>query len=816
MEFFEIDLEQIQRTSENIEFEHFDNQNKKMIIKINKEDLPIFEKIKDVNFYSNYDGAEVIEVDYIDDNGNLMRKFATSGGSLFYKYINYLTKDEIKVSSIKEKNPKEILEKFYNIIDSMEVHTTFKNILKNFFNIDNIIEKTPYLYHNEKDNKDYWYMPDCLNDSIFLEYEKEIPFFVSSGVFLTDYFNISDKSYVIIKKEGMESIVNKLNKRFVYKNYNLPKDFVYYPNRHKLNKESTLFYFNKNEEVSMPCFNFKILDEEQTTQILNITKSDKTLEDIKYNLNYYLNVFKEEKIKTEIIENNPFVGKYYNYNKDYNLKDKYYLSNLFLNDSEIIVDEIQCRDIEVFKNNKYTIELKYNYGYDKKYNTNVFNFNKALIPDDKITKVNKYRNFINQENYTVDNYFIINKKENVFNTKIIEFDEKIEINKQSEKKINNINNNSINQNRYIFHTSKNDLYVINLLGKDFKHLDNVKTNEFNKINEEFKSIIHFEDVNNKNYTDIFILKTNKKLIYIPKQEENSGIDLFEEKKDKDGNYKIKSNISVSKEFNTIFSTLFLNKKNIIKDGEIDGILKNGYEEKYKKIKIEYTFKEKFYETFLGDVYKTKWFEGTLDFLKLYKKTISRNSDFFKDYLKEFKINGISLDKDEVAEFFYMLEVKNLSGNKNIIFKENKNNLLLEIKNITDDYNYYLIKNTKTDINLSCFGDKEFETSDLYKDFVSSKIIDKRYNDNIKKHIYSSKENIYFLNELKFKSINTNFNYDKTLTMKDSIFNNENSTIFYSEKRVALNINKQKEIISFKNTSDEEKLNNLVKSIDISL
>lgn len=826
MDFFEKDIKSNIKTNiKDIEYNFINKQQNKMIVKISDYDLKYFEKNIDMNFHLNFDGVEILELDYINEKGVAMRKFAKSKGSLYYKYIDYLTEDEIEVKNIKEKNKEEILKNFYTIIDTMNIDTSFKNILKNFFDIDNIIEKTPYLYYNEKEKKNYWYLPDYYNGSVFLEYEKEIPFFVNGGDFLNDFFNTVEKEYIILSKEGMKSVVTKTNKEYTYINNELPTNFVYYPNKHSLDKKSTLFYFTKNEKLSMPCFNFRVLNEEKTQQILEKTKSEKTLENIKNNLNIYINDYKENNIENNSkIENNPFISEFYDYNGQ-ETKQKYFLSNLFINGQEIIIDEIECKEIELYKNNIYSINLKYQYSPNTNFNKELNFFNKALIPDDKITKINKYRNLINQDNYSVDNYLIINKKDNVYNTKIVVFEEKVEINTKSENKLKKINNNSINQNNFIFHNTKNDLFVINLLTNKFKFLDNVNSKDFNELNDEFKSLINLEDINKKNFTDILMLKTNKKLFTIIKQDieyflnksDDYNFEIKEDNKDIDGNYKITTKLLISKEKNTIFSTNFLYKKYKVENNVLDFELNEEEKNKlYYKIEIEYILKDGFYEVFLKDLNKTKELDKSLDFLNILKKNISKNTDFLKEHLIDFKINGVSLDKEEVLDFFNILEVKYINKNtKNFIYKENKNNIFLEIQNISEDNNFYLMKNKKTRISMTCFGDNNFENNnDFYKEFINSKIIGKRYNKYIDKTILNSKEKIYFFS--KNKSFCSNFNNEKTLNMKDTIFNNEKSIVFYSDKKISVNLNKDKDIISFKNATEEEKINKLIKSMDISL
>lgn len=762
-----------------------------------------------------------------------------------YKNISPLTNDEIKSTNIiKDLNVKEIIKNFYKIIDSMNIDNSFKNILKNFFNIDNVLEKIPYLYYDDKTNEKYWYMPDSLNGSIFLDYDKEIPFFVSNGNFLNDFFDSREKEYIVIKKEGMESYVTKQNKKYIYKNYELPTSFVYYPNKHNLGNNSSLFYFTKNPKLSFPCFNFRILNEEKTIQLLKRTKSEKNIEDIKNNLNIFINDYTKDKKIPEIIENNPFITNYYDYNEEIaEIKNKNYLTNLFISNNELIVDEIECGDIEYFNENISSINIKYNFISSKKFNNDyeiisnskfntdyeILKFYKVLLPEDKIkptTNINNLRKLIKQENYTLDKYLIINKKENVYNPKIIEFNENIEINNKSESKLKRINRDSLNQNNFLFHNKNNNLYVINTLTNEFKFLDNVNVKEINVVNEEFKNVINLEVANVKKFCDILMIKTKNKIFSIVKQDVESFLDnkkidfkIIENEKNQD-NYKINTRVLVSKETGLNFSPNMMYKKYYINDeGIINYNLLNDEKEKYVFVDFEYTFKEGFYEGFNSYFKKSKEIPEELFFLKTeYQNKVFKNVDFFKEYLIELKINGFTLDKEDAIMFFDVLEIKSVNKNtKSFFYKNNKNNIIIEVKNINEDNNknFYLMKNKKTDIGVSCFNDKELKSDDLfYKEFIDSKIIDKRYNKYLNKYILYSKENIHFVKLLKKE--NHNFDYDKTLKNKDSILNNEKSLIFYNGNKVSLNLNKNKEIVSFKDATEEDKINKIIKSIDISL
>lgn len=64
----------IEQNIKNIEYTYINKQNIKMILKICEDDLKFFEKSKEINFYLNFDNIEVLELDYLNENGEIIKK----------------------------------------------------------------------------------------------------------------------------------------------------------------------------------------------------------------------------------------------------------------------------------------------------------------------------------------------------------------------------------------------------------------------------------------------------------------------------------------------------------------------------------------------------------------------------------------------------------------------------------------------------------------------------------------------------------------------------------------------------------------------
>lgn len=782
-------------------------------ITYNEIDVKMLKKSKTL-FVNNI--KNMIYFDIQTEDNKIIRKYTTQKKeNFFYKFSS----EDIERKNILQKNPQEILDQIYKIIFSMNIDNSFKLILKNFFNIDNVLNKTPILIFNEKENKKQWYIPKSIEENgIFLDYEKDIPFFSGNGDFIDDFFTTTDKALIIINQEGLESQINNFNScfddegsswylKYIYKNNDLPKDFVFYTSKHDLSKGSTLHYFSyENNKVSLPCFDVSILKIDETIELLEKINSNKTLDDVKNSLNKFINDFEENKINNEttynqILYNYQFIFSKYNYLNNGEENNIKYIANHQI-DTKHIGNYLSIKSYNI-KGIEY---LKYKNIFEEN-NINYVEINEregitVLPKDNNKWDKNINNNFIkminNKEDFVEDNVLIINNPKYVNENKIIKFENKIKKSKNNKFYLNEFNeSHSKNDGLYLFHNDDDTLYLINLENK--KIIDLEKQKSFKSFN---KSLVNFLNLDVKNSVEndgLIMLSLENEILIITKYDDldNYGEVKIDYKKIKideiNEEFKMKFYLPVLKKSYTEF--LYNTNRGMIKNHyvnnkkEIDfNICGTDDENKYNKISIEYTFKSELIYIFgkVSPNVPIKW-------------------EFFNESLSEIKITNESIDKDEFIKFMDNIYTNTSKTCQQFSLNFEKDNLIFETKNeMLEDY--ILLKNKNK--NISLFLPKKENYKFIIKKFVHNKVNPLIKSPLIKNIILPTDDTlITYDKNYNFIMLN-NFDYNNTKNEKNTILNDKNSLNFYNNKKdlMLITLDKNSNIKSTKNLNEEIKIN----------
>lgn len=741
---------------------------KSSILPINKNDYII------EHYYKNEDGEACLKINSF--NGILDK---VEEINVFKGVFNNLSKKELKVTNILNINEKEVKENFKRIINGMNVSKSFKSLLiKQTETYDDVIHKNlnikeakfidlvPYLYFDEKLNKKVWVIPNGYDkEDIILDYETEIPIFLEGFV---NYLSNDNRKFIVIRNENIESFFFNKNNCYSYLIDKFPEGFLLNDIKQKYNNIdfNNLFNINTidNDEVYLP--ELSIFDIENTIKISNMVGYNREIDDIKNQIEKYLNVnynFKDilflNKVdygKKQKEENNIFITNKYDFISDkktatklnnLNIVKKYkFIPNINMYEEKIEINFLNFINLdETLLNNPKLSSNKKNYILKKDSGIDfILPKNKELYLDEEKNNLKKVCNI---DDYTIfENNFLIVKDKN--GIKNYDLKENIEIN-------GGIIHLGKDSDYYLIHNeNNNNLILLNKKTKEFKIID--KTKKCYEIKNIFKSKLDF----NSSFRNFKVLITDNKMFYFEDFYNNSlNNEIIEDSeefkyeefnKNEKNNYTFKTKVPLlKKEKSLIFSekSRSYDKFFSIKNNKLDlKIYKKGLPEindKYLIADIEYEFEPDFIE--LNDIKNTKKYNLT-------------------DYVHSIKINDIKLIKEEAKDFLNQVtnfEFKNKENIKNIDAinkKDISNKKILISKNNNDNFNLYIYPNNNM-IN-----------SELLKLHKNSKIKGKKIIDRLEKTMYFS-ENKLFILEKNMNDIKSyDFSLKKTLEYDKSFLN----------------------------------------------
>lgn len=746
--------------------------------------------------------------------------------------ISKVSQKELISKRIIKKDEDEIKNHIFNLIEKMERDDSFKTIIKQQFTNSNkfflISDSLPILYFDEILNKKVWVVPNNTNsnDDLIFDYETEIPFFQQS---FNSFYDITKrnkksfikKSFIIFKKDEMVSVNLSEDSNIFYSMKN-PNSFVFSDICD--NKDDLLFrteninikdYITQDINILMPqLYNLNI---ERSIKILKLLKSEKKIEEIKRNINLFLNPDGYEK-KLEVMEqyingvstksvdfelNNIFVSNKINFfdiddQIINNHNEEIFLSNLNiylnrfeerleinLNINKVNIDEQYLDNLDI-ENTKPIILLK----NKEKLFLPKESCNKGIYFDDILNKINNYFNKDRNSEYFFyeDNFICIKNNENI---NLIELDKDFIFDEEiNSDKINLCNN----KNYVLLHHKNKDLYLINLLTKEYTIIDNTENFVLlsDKISDNIKLTFSLQETN-------IVLTENKSFNFINDKNNNFN---YTEKNKKEGNYILNFDLPLEKVRN---ENVYKFKSNAKFENDIDVIVFDDQKKsvrEFKNFNIEYKISDKFYT----DNKDIEYFNKDVNVLS--------NCFYFENYLNELTINNISLNKKESLIF-----IKKVFKNKNknfIISKENGSDMIK-----VDDLNkkedtFIVLKNKKTKFNLSLFLNNNTKKSDIIDLYNKNEIIFYRENKKLNKLIYSSKDKLFLLNDGFSDFVEQFFSFEQTKLLEKNVLNNDILLNYnYENKEFEFIFEKSGKFLRINNKNLINNLNKKINSFEIS-
>lgn len=812
----------------------------------------------------------------IKDNLNLKEKHLGT--------IKYISNKELKVSRILnyENNNliPEIQTHLKNIIKTMNCDETIKEILTKTMTFDKVKNEMPILYYDEITEKKQWIIPNFYSDEDFIfDYETEIPLF-SSNNGIINYLNKVEPSFINFKKEGFVSYsYDKIeNKGIKYTDYNLPKNTFCFSNHLRFVENFTDVgdflmskHINENDgerkyKILLP--NLSILDEEETINILKLTESKYTYEDIK-------------KIIKKYECEKPFMNMNITFSEEKNKSINYLFVSKKMKIKNIEVDELKILNLKVDRK-KESIKNDVEKVISKFYDLNLINVKtddislkreikyKQLISEDKYSKliteikskkdvgflnielggikailpknidVFSYKPGRNETNinielmfdlYNVGNVMYIEKEmlivmdkltyDNNFTNFILETDKPLILKKLDVKSFNNketFNNikTGIKDNLLLLHTEENELFLLDKTYKEIKKIDD--TTKIKKIDNNMLKLLRLEGSSESSSLNIDLFITDNKTLYFENTSfRKRGLDIVIEKpfnfieKNKNANdYIIEFNLPALKNEKNDYVYDIKNIENLLVSNNIND---NELNIQYKSYLNNVNKLFNIYNTY--ENVKIKYLISS----KIIDETFVNNSllDYKKEftiflrlekYIKKIEIKDIVFKNDDTIKF---LKIYTEMKNKKFTFNTNENISTLQIN--SQDGKYICIQNQELDISLFKNIKNDVNNTLLIKDIKNKKIKKQKKLEKIS--LYFSDNNLYLDNGTEIKI--SNFNYKNTLNNEgDTILNKEDNNIFYDKDnnklRLIIDDNKIKYI---ENLTQNKKNYETIKGDDLS-
>lgn len=668
------------------------------------------------------------------------------------------------------------------------------------------------------------------------------------------------------------------NKGIKYTDYNLPKNTFCFSNHLRFVENFTDVgdflmskHINENDgerkyKILLP--NLSILDEEETINILKLTESKYTYEDIK-------------KIIKKYECEKPFMNMNITFSEEKNKSFNYLFVSKKMKIKNIEVDELKILNLKVDRK-KESIKNDVEKVISKFYDLNLINVKtddislkreikyKQLISEDKYSKliteikskkdvgflnielggikailpknidVFPYKPGRNETNinielmfdlYNVGNVMYIEKEmlivmdkltyDNNFTNFILETDKPLILKKLDVKSFNNketFNNikTGIKDNLLLLHTEENELFLLDKTYKEIKKIDD--TTKIKKIDNNMLKLLRLEGSSESSSLNIDLFITDNKTLYFENTSfRKRGLDIVIEKpfnfieKNKNANdYIIEFNLPALKNEKNDYVYDIKNIENLlvsnnIKDNELNIQYKSYLNNVNKLFNIYNTYEN----------VKIKYLISS----KIIDETFVNNSllDYKKEftiflrlekYIKKIEIKDIVFKNDDTIKF---LKIYTEMKNKKFTFNKNENISTLQIN--SQDGKYISIRNKELDISLFKNIKNDVNNILLIKEIKNNKIKQQKKLEKIS--LYFSDNNLYLDNGTEIKI--SNFNYKNTLNNEgDTILNKEDNNIFYDKDnnklRLIIDDNKIKYI---ENLTQNKKNYETIKGDDLS-
>lgn len=843
------------------------------VLNINDDIVNCFYDIKDKDFFDNssleIENEIYMKLKYLNKNQEecfklskvLVNKITRENNkSISNAYFSSVSNAEIKSKNIIDKNKIDFKKHFEKIIDNIECDVSLKTILKERM-VNYKPENLPFLYFNEKENKQIWWIPNFMNDEdIFLDFEKEIPIFQDK--FEKEIFNGNNKNkFLVVSSEEISSF-NIMFESTLRLHIDIPKNFVFpknLTNQNILENSSIGIKFNENNGNMDSYLNFVIpeffsLNEEQTTKFLKLNNSEMTLNGIKGILLQYRCSSKDNAIKDvsklfidgsvkNISFNATFVSNEVSLIDEIlkqNNEENTFTLDHFIQDAkkDKSSNYISNLNISYDKKDKFLLPLTYNYYkladneinnkiLENKNNDVLFlNLNengKILIPKYKGVLYNNDAFVDNTKlcfaDYNVDTLFsegkyLVTKGRsfkrdeyypNMFSDifSIYELPQEIKFKNNNNDLKYNLKKYYKNLGRHnellLIHNYNNDIILINKNTKESKIIDNSEEIIFAN-----KNMLHNLNLkSNLEFCDIYFTE-NKTLYFLSKEklENNTNNELIKEyeyiEKEKiNDNYSLEIKIPVTKT-----------------DKDIK------YTNKIKYIHLNYTLNLKNNE--LNYDKKININNNEYDFLTvnyLIKEDFLQNTSDIYDYIKEIKLHNLTLKNEEAVNFYLEVNFKEYPS-FDIKSKVYDNTTTLNVSNRMEKINFVIAKNINYDFNFSNYINNNTKMDNLLKMYKNNKLLGMIDNENKKTKIYYSNDKI-FLTSMKNQTIDVidNFNYNFTLKNKDSLINKKCDDIIYNNEKndeISLIFDNKNYFTGLFNLTKEKNLKNSFKNLGTSL
>lgn len=721
-------------------------------------------------------------------------------GNEYNGNIPLLSKKELKTKNIIKKTNYEIIDKFTEIINSMNCDESFKTLLKNYINRFDILTRIPILYFDDELNKNIWVIPTCENngEDITLDYETEVPIFNS---LFNDYFDRNkNKSFVILRKENIECIsITQFDKVNILIE-ELPNQFVFNYTKDLFNIENVI---SKNRDIKSLLPNIRFINEEKTEKILKMSESKKSLQEIQKTVNERINNYtgfnEDMKLNDDIeikYENNLFISENFDFFKNFEDAKLANKSNIDIDLTNLLVikkENEQSPSLSIYNTQKKSINIT-NENFlnnirleDIKqreyYTINTGMDLELLIPKDKsgsfsiLKDLNKNNNLSKMLEKNVmyhEDKFLVNKSKdnggkvyNIGEILNIKDNELIETDNYKELIVfrNNLNNNII---------------AVNKLTKEYQIIDN---------SQRFKKLMDLDIESLKlkmSKEDFDVLFTDNKTFY------------FECKKD------IASNPKQTIDYD-------YQNKNDKGNYMLTFLFPIQIEKNHKKI-IHKKDKKYFYQD-------TKIKKGKR-VVEILKEDI--NSDILElnyELDNNYDILNLSIDNkiklNKIDTMKLINKIKDFQEKDYFKIKEDNNNFFIDISNNQDKIK--IVKNKKINYSLCNFNNDKNQENFLNL-YSKNKLQNKIFNKSLNKNIFFNDDKMFLTdieNVFNGKDV-FDFDLKETKNDKESLLNNQESKTYNFKKEIYEIVSDiSNKIFGAKNKTLEQRNKNFFKTLDIS-